>query len=194
MVILAGEHIYCSIGRQNSSLLDISPRLVNEYKHDHSESGIVVVVQYFYFVSLLLFKNAPEKTLSLFSTYTRIHTHTHTHTYIYIICTYKNLYMYIYIICTHSHLCIKYIYNKNILYAHTDLSIYLYIAIHKQIVTLYDNSSVLLETQDASNWDRNRCSLTEELFSYLPTYLPGYDTRSIFKRSLTGLNSEFSFS
>ena len=33
-------------------------------------------------------------------------------------------------------------------------------------------------------------------FTYLPNHSAraGYDTRSIFKRSLTGLNSEFSFS
>ena len=35
-----------------------------------------------------------------------------------------------------------------------------------------------------------------KLISYLPNHSPraGYDTRSIFKRSLTGLNSELSFS
>ena len=32
------------------------------------------------------------------------------------------------------------------------------------------------------------------IFSSNLIYQPGYDTRSIFKRSLTGLNSEFSFS
>ena len=30
--------------------------------------------------------------------------------------------------------------------------------------------------------------------SYLPSAQAGYDTRSIFKRSLTGFNLEFSFS
>ena len=39
-------------------------------------------------------------------------------------------------------------------------------------------------------------SKQEELLSYLPNppALAGYDTRSIFKRSLTGLNSDISFS
>ena len=49
---------------------------------------------------------------------------------------------------------------------------------------------------------KTTCSFTISDFkgSFLHTYLPnpsaraGYDTRSIFKRSLTGLNSEFSFS
>ena len=36
----------------------------------------------------------------------------------------------------------------------------------------------------------------KQYLSYLPTpsARAGYDTRSIFKRSLTGLNSDFSFS
>ena len=39
-------------------------------------------------------------------------------------------------------------------------------------------------------------TLKQQLWSYLPnpSSRAGYDTRSIFKRSLTGLNSEFSFS
>ena len=32
------------------------------------------------------------------------------------------------------------------------------------------------------------------IYIYKPYARAGYDTRSIFKRSLTGLNSEFSFS
>ena len=47
----------------------------------------------------------------------------------------------------------------------------------------------------SSVWTRF-CSLIIYLLSYLPnpSARAGYDTRSIFKRSLTGLNSEFSFS
>ena len=38
-------------------------------------------------------------------------------------------------------------------------------------------------------------SLRESYFIFTnPSARAGYDTRSIFKRSLTGLNSEFSFS
>ena len=33
--------------------------------------------------------------------------------------------------------------------------IYIYIVIHKQIVSLYQNSSVWLDTRDDSSWDRN---------------------------------------
>ena len=49
-----------------------------------------------------------------------------------------------------------------------------------------------LHTLLASMW----CIHTVVLISYLPdpSALAGYDTRSIFKRSLTGLNSEISFS
>ena len=47
-------------------------------------------------------------------------------------------------------------------------------------------------------WHINHYKLFKALssLSYLPnpSALAGYDTRSIFKRSLTGLNSEFSFS
>ena len=40
---------------------------------------------------------------------------------------------------------------------------------------------------------------TESIYIYIyiytnPSAQAGYDTRSVFKRSLTGLNSEFSFS
>ena len=35
---------------------------------------------------------------------------------------------------------------------------------------------------------------TQHYHIYHPSARAGYDTRSIFKRSLTGLNSEFSFS
>ena len=46
-------------------------------------------------------------------------------------------------------------------------------------------------------WSANSENLLD-IFSYGPISPPparaGYDTRSIFKRSLTGLNSEFSFS
>ena len=47
-----------------------------------------------------------------------------------------------------------------------------------------------------NNYGTRRPIGRPEKLSYLPTpsAQAGYDTRSIFKRSLTGLNSEFSFS
>ena len=148
--------------------------------------------------------------------------------------------------------------------------IYIYIIIHRQTVLLYHTTSVCLDMQDVSSWDRNPADFmsigyltpklsslpaqAKEFYSYIliylyayqrlectiqvksfefthmwslvmPTwvlnpwweehiycppwtdcfivyicYLPnpsaraGYDTRSIFKWSLTGLNSEYSFS
>ena len=53
--------------------------------------------------------------------------------------------------------------------------------------------------QPIISWSVSPAEGTTQLFIYL-SYLPnpsaraGYDTRSIFMRSLTGLNSEFSFS
>ena len=44
-----------------------------------------------------------------------------------------------------------------------------------------------------SNITTLNIKVTEVLFTN-PSARAGYDTRSIFKRSLTGLNSEFSFS
>ena len=57
--------------------------------------------------------------------YTHTHTHTHTHIYIYI-------YIYIYI-CVCVCVCV----------------------IHRQILSMYHNSSLCLDTQDASSWDLN---------------------------------------
>ena len=42
----------------------------------------------------------------------------------------------------------------------------MYIVIHRQTVSLYHNSSVWLDTQDASSWDRNAPNFTLDLISY----------------------------
>ena len=47
--------------------------------------------------------------------------------------------------------------------------------------------------REAGSQNRGRRKLLYTLFTN-PSARAGYDTRSIFKRSLTGLNSEFSFS
>ena len=43
--------------------------------------------------------------------------------------------------------------------------IYIYIFIHRQTVSLYHNSSVWLETEDAWSWDRNLPNVTLDLVS-----------------------------
>ena len=48
------------------------------------------------------------------------------------------------------------------------------------------------KTENCTN-ATNNCAQIMILFTN-PSARAGYDTRSIFKRSLTGLNSEFSFS
>ena len=53
-----------------------------------------------------------------------------------------------------------------------------------------------LWNRDIFVWHYNKISQQDNQkfhYPYLPTRA-GYDTRSIFKQSLTGLNSEFSFS
>ena len=66
-------------------------------------------------------------------------------------------------------------------------------------MTLWPNSNSLSK----SSWIRQSCTLSvwltvpswiEVILFTNPSARAGYDTRSIFKRSLTGLNSEFSFS
>ena len=42
----------------------------------------------------------------------------------------------------------------------THIYIYIYIVIHRQTVSFYQNSSVWLDTQDAWNWDRNPSNIT----------------------------------
>ena len=43
--------------------------------------------------------------------------------------------------------------------------IYIYIVIHKHSVSLYHNSSLWLDTQDARSWDRNPPNFTLDLVS-----------------------------
>ena len=55
----------------------------------------------------------------------------------------------------------------------------------------------MIHTKDSKKWYvMPPCLPLSFIISYLPnpSARAGYDTRSIFKRSLTGLNSEFSFS
>ena len=62
---------------------------------------------------------------------------------------------------------------------------------YKGILTAKHNQNVLVRFESFA---------FEREFFYILSYLPnptaraGYDTRSIFKRSFTGFNSEFSFS
>ena len=99
-------------------------------------------------------------------------THTHTHTYIYIY-----IYIYIgsissliqislniidisvYIFSTYYERINKKICRQKISIMFNDIYIYIYIyiyiVIYKLSFSLYHNSSVLLDTQDASSWDRN---------------------------------------
>ena len=44
--------------------------------------------------------------------------------------------------------------------------IYIYIVIQRQTVSLYHNSSVWLDTQDASSWNRNLANFTLDFVSY----------------------------
>ena len=114
-------------------------------------------------------------------TYINIHTHTHTHTHTY----------------THTH-------------THTHIYIYIYIYIsanyeHFTSVTFglmwiiqksKGNDKKWLSVRQWSGFNprsRHNKDLKMVLFTN-PSARAGYDTRSIFKRSLTGLNSEFSFS
>ena len=48
---------------------------------------------------------------------------------------------------------------------HLSLSIYIYIVIHRQTILLYHNSSVWLDTQDASSWDWNLPNFTLDLIT-----------------------------
>ena len=80
------------------------------------------------------------------------------------------------------------IYNTH---THTHIYIYIYICGRVKCVCVYlPNPSARL------NWpvcSREFIPFPRVLFTN-PSARAGYDTRSIFKRSLTGLNSEFSFS
>ena len=96
--------------------------------------------------------------------------------YIYISCihlVYIYIYIYIYIWYT------SYIYIYIYIYIHTHIHIYTTInlwnsinikykiyVIHRQTVSLYHNSSVWLDTQDALSWDWNLPKFTLDLVSY----------------------------
>ena len=58
------------------------------------------------------------------------------------------------------------------------------------------NLSVLVQILDKAVCILQALQLNDNTYPYLPnpSAQAGYDTRSIFKWSLTGLNSEFSFS
>ena len=49
---------------------------------------------------------------------------------------------------------------------HIYIFIYIYIFIHRQAVSLYHNTSVWLDTQDASSWDRNPPNFTLDMVSH----------------------------
>ena len=60
-------------------------------------------------------------------------------------------------------------------------------------------SRIWIKFTESISHDDNQNTLTTSLLFHLllftnPTARAGYDTKSIFKPSLTGLNSEFSFS
>ena len=74
---------------------------------------------------------------------------------------------------THTHTYI-YIYAYAHIYIRTYIHVYIYIYIHTQTYT-HTHTNIYIYLSN-------------------PSARAGYDTRSIFKRSLTGLNSEFSFS
>ena len=102
----------------------------------------------------------------LLPNYTPTHTHTHTHTHTYI---YTHIYIYIYI----------YIY------------MYVFACVR---VCIMIKPTVCFESLCFEIENRN---LRQEMYFIIftnPSAWAGYDTRSILKRSLTGLSSEFSFS
>ena len=51
-------------------------------------------------------------------------------------------------------------------WANTNHYAYIYVVIHRQTVSLYQNSSVWLDTQNASSWDQNPPNFTLDLVSY----------------------------
>ena len=67
---------------------------------------------------------------------------------------------------------------KFCLYIYIYIYIYIYslIAMYRQTVSLYHNSSVWLDTQDPSSWDRNPSKFTLDLVSY---YSASSDARQL---------------
>ena len=59
--------------------------------------------------------------------------------------------------------------------------IYIYIVIHRQTVSLYHNSSLQLDTQDASSWDRNQPNFTQDILSNISTISATYVSSGIIK-------------
>ena len=64
-----------------------------------------------------------------------------------------------------------YIYKLHII----SIYIYIYIIIPRQTVSLYYNSSVWLDTEDAPSWDGNPPNFTLDLVSYLSSHIYIYD-------------------
>ena len=75
------------------------------------------------------------------------------------------------------------------------MSNWLELPVHRVILLFYVHLIQSVDSQGYSlnTFHRVRLLFTQVLFTN-PSARAGYDTRSIFKRSLTGLNSEFSFS
>ena len=59
--------------------------------------------------------------------------------------------------------------------------------VHRQTVSLYHNSSVWLDTQDASSWDRNLPNFTLDLVSYRSTIVTTYVSSGIIMHFVLSL-------
>ena len=75
---------------------------------------------------------------------------------------------------------------------------YVYVCVY---VSVYANVYVSVSIQKVTGWEMIRMEVGNEMEIFITLNIftnlsaqAGYDTRSIFKQSLTGLNSEFSFS
>ena len=59
--------------------------------------------------------------------------------------------------------------------------VYIYIYCHLQAVSLYNDSPVWLDTQNATSWDRNAPNFTLDLVSYRSAISATYDNSGIIK-------------
>ena len=87
-------------------------------------------------------------------------------------------------------------YNNNILNFQESMTILN--AYTKKVWKLIEGTTykevIMAVDQSAGAVEYTNCISAEGYYLPNPSARAGYDTRSIFKRSLTGLNSEFSFS
>ena len=80
--------------------------------------------------------------------------------------------------------------NEVSFYSHS----YIYIYIYRKSTDFHIKMSVNFCAKISLRVCKFSICIFAFIISYLPNPSAGYDARSIFKRSLTGLNSEFSFS